>query len=372
MAEVSFFHVNIPFIGNGFCQLGTAMRIQGVGASKAWPGSAKGLPNSQARLWPPTSPHHGLAWPACSGPSLASPGLSGPAMASLLVSAFDHELFHHCTIDSFTLLSMDSCMSSPVDQDPPHVYFNNVSIAITPYNHDADFIHTVMPYSADTFHSFLKEASFLHLFPELSFKLCHGFYLGTFMPLNCSYTPDNLPGAYQYHSVIAEYIQGELDVGWFFRPILKNSTQTQNQTILFLSASGAPDKYHICCHLSYKGTMGYSVNDEINSKDYSTEWGTAEELADIVCILSLLIPSPRCHVNTFASSEHIPTPAMHAWRHTCHFGIFPSVTHHSLRSNMLHQASKPVHWTLRLLIALSHLLSTINVTLLSSLKATST
>jgi hypothetical protein len=29
--------------------------------------------------------------------------------------------------------------------------------------------------------------------------------------------------------------------------------------------------------------MGYSVNDEIDAKDYPTEWGTAEEYAEIVC-----------------------------------------------------------------------------------------
>ena len=140
------------------------------------------------------------------------------------------------------------------------------------------------------FQLFLEKANILHEFPDLPFKLRHGFLLGNFKPLVHTYTPDNLPGAYKYHTVITEYIKTELNIGCLSGPFSRSQLEAKIspfrssplQVAVKKDIDGAPDKYRVCRHLSYQGEMGYSVNNEINVKDYPTDWGTADEFTGIV------------------------------------------------------------------------------------------
>ena len=204
-----------------------------------------------------------------------------------------------------------------------HMYFDNLVLTPSPYDTDADFARIVTPYCPDAFHAFLQDAHVLHRFPELSFKLRHGFALGKFTPITTTYIPDNLPGAYQYHSVIAEYIREELVVGHFSGPFSREELKAKIgpfcssplQVTVKKGIDGAPDKFRICHHLSYRGSMGFSINDEINAGDYPTEWGMAEQYAEIVCSHYLSM------TNAFATSRgNLPTHA--GWN--AHPDIAPS------------------------------------------------
>ncbi|KIK90444.1 hypothetical protein PAXRUDRAFT_92523, partial [Paxillus rubicundulus Ve08.2h10] len=88
----------------------------------------------------------------------------------------------------------------------------------------------------------------------------------------------NLPGAYEFQSVIEAYIVGELQVGCLSGPFRSSPLQVTIKK----GIDSAPDKYCICQHLSYEGSMGYSVNDEIDPRGYPTEWGMAEEYTKII------------------------------------------------------------------------------------------
>jgi hypothetical protein len=51
--------------------------------------------------------------------------------------------------------------------------------------------------------------------------------------------------------------------------------------------ASSPSKFHIIRDLSYHNKDdGYSVNDHLDSDDFPTEWGTASQVAEIVCSLS--------------------------------------------------------------------------------------
>jgi hypothetical protein len=167
-------------------------------------------------------------------------------MARSPVSVFNSS----CT-DFFSLWTHASL---PLSEAFNHVYYNNLSLSPSPYDHDADFSRILTPYSADTFNLFLCQANLSHEFPELPFKLRHGFSLGKFLPLTQSYTPDNLPGAYKFQSVIEEYIVGELQVGRFSGPFSKGTLESKIgpfrssplQVAIKKGIDGAPDKHRVC------------------------------------------------------------------------------------------------------------------------------
>lgn len=46
---------------------------------------------------------------------------------------------------------------------------------------------------------------------------------------------------------------------------------------------GQPDKIHVCRHSGKVYEDGFSVNDFINSDNFSTVWTTAANAAEIVC-----------------------------------------------------------------------------------------
>lgn len=48
-----------------------------------------------------------------------------------------------------------------------------------------------------------------------------------------------------------------------------------------------PGKFRVVRDLSFRNDDGYSVNGQLDSDDFPTEWGTASQVADIVSYLHL-------------------------------------------------------------------------------------
>lgn len=170
-------------------------------------------------------------------------------------------------------------------------YHDNLSITSHPHDHDADFSKIITPYSHIAFQLFLEKASLTHQYPELPFKIRYGFPLaGSFAPLDKSYIPDNLPSADIHRDVIHQYILDEITLGRFTGPFRKDELESKIgyfrsspvQVVVKPGVLGKPDKFRCCRNLSYKGTLGRSINDDINSDDYPTVWYTASDCAVIV------------------------------------------------------------------------------------------
>jgi hypothetical protein len=70
--------------------------------------------------------------------------------------------------------------------------------------------------------------------------------------------------------------------------------------------AGEPGKLRITCNLSFKGNAPFSVNDRIDKDAFSTKWGTAATIIDLVSpfipIFTLSILRPLWHLPMSISS----------------------------------------------------------------------
>ena len=184
-------------------------------------------------------------------------------------------------------------------------FFDNLCLESSSHDSDPDYSKIRTPYSADAFYAFLSKAQILHCYPELSFKLTHGFPLGNIVDLDTSFTPGNLASASPHDHIIQEYIFDELKLGRLSGPFTQKELEAKIgpfrsspiQVVVKPGEAGGPDKYHCCRNLSYRGNLGFSVNDDINSEEYPTRWGTASECAKIVSFPSYLSFSLFLHIS---------------------------------------------------------------------------
>jgi hypothetical protein len=193
---------------------------------------------------------------------------------------------------------------------PHHVYLDHLSVSHTPYDADPDFSKIITPYSAENLEVFLHNANLLDAYPELVFQIKHGFPLGHLQPILSTYAPPNLPSGLEHKHIIKDYIESELSLGQFTGPFTQEELEQKIgpfcssplQVAIKEGAPGQPTKQCVCHNLSYKGTPGRSINDEIDSKDFSTHWGTAAQVASFVCTsppsLSMLLLPTSTHYTT--------------------------------------------------------------------------
>ncbi|CAA7271031.1 unnamed protein product [Cyclocybe aegerita] len=211
-----------------------------------------------------------------------APNLQSPSITSALTAS----LRNKSLLDIIQSLSFNPALVTK-DRVP---YFNSLTHIETPYDHDSDFVKSITPYSAEAFQVYLLNAQIVDQYPELCFKLLHGFPLGELTPLTTSFTPPNLPSAVPYTHVIRDYIQEELRLARFSGPFTKTHLETKIgpfrsspvQVVVKPGAPGQPDKFRCCRNLSYRGNLHFSINDDINPDKYPTRWGTALECAKIV------------------------------------------------------------------------------------------
>ena len=183
----------------------------------------------------------------------------------------------------------------PSDIFPPrHVFLDHLSISFSPYDADSDFSRIITPYSSPEFQCTLESLNLLHLYPELPFKLSHGFPIGSMTPIFHSTIPHNHPSIKDFHDDIKAYILDELRLGRFSGPFTPDQLydkigpfrSSPFQIVVKPGLDGAPAKIRVCRNLSHRGASGRSVNDEINSDDFPTRWGSAELTASVVSSFS--------------------------------------------------------------------------------------
>ena len=185
---------------------------------------------------------------------------------------------------------------NPVPITPNHVpYLDHLVKTPSPHDSDLDFSKIRMPYSPIAFKLYLEKAGISDRYPELSHKLTHGFPLGKLPLLKESFTPGNLASAAVYNEFIASYIADEVSLSRFSGPFSKATLESKigffRSSPIQVAAKPSPNgpKLRCCRNLSYRGKSGHSVNDDIDSDEYPTRWGTASECAKIVCVTRLLI-----------------------------------------------------------------------------------
>lgn len=175
--------------------------------------------------------------------------------------------------------------------------------------------HIITPYVALAYEHLLQEFNLTKKYPSLIYNLLHGFPISNIAPPTKTYIPKNHKSALDHLDIICTYCNDKVKLGHMSRPF----TVAQVHSILgghFMSSplgivekSGEPGKFRIIRDLSFENEDGYSVNGQLNSDDFPTEWGTASQVVDIVSIYLFLLPlwlicfgnalAPHCY-----SGEH--------------------------------------------------------------------
>jgi hypothetical protein len=147
----------------------------------------------------------------------------------------------------------------------------------------------VTPLSADGFDTLLLRHNLTSRYPTLSSDLRNGFPLGEFdKHLGNSYDHPNHSNALPHVDRIAAYIQDEVAGERMSGPFTWNELKKEAKGNVIVSPLGAvdkagePGKLRITCNLSFKGNAPFSVNDKINKDAFSTRWGTAATIIDLV------------------------------------------------------------------------------------------
>ena len=215
--------------------------------------------------------------------SFFSDSTSSDSLTAHFLSLSLHELVENLAFSSNLIIN---------DRLP---YFDNLCLESSPHDFDPNYSRIKTPYQADAFHVYLSKANIFDRYPELCFKLTYGFPIGKLADLHASFTPGNLTSATPDWQVIQEYITDELKIGRLSGPFTKYQLEAKIgsfrsspiQVVVKPGDPGEPDKYRCCRNLSYRGKLGFSVNDDINSDEYPTRWGTVVECAKIVSCISV-------------------------------------------------------------------------------------
>jgi hypothetical protein len=216
----------------------------------------------------------------------------------------------HLFIESLTFNSVPIALDRKIYQDNPHIERH-------PYDLDPDFARIRTPYNPDAFEAYLRKANILNRYPELAFKLKHGFSLGPIPPLLASFTPDNPPYVYEHAELIEKYIADEITLTRFSGPFSKSILETKIgpfrsspiQVAVVDNGPDVPRKYRCCRNLSFKGRCDDSVNDLIDSSNFHTRWYTAIQCAEIVRLnshfVSFIIRSIICVLHLIFHHLHL-------------------------------------------------------------------
>jgi len=181
------------------------------------------------------------------------------------------------------------------------IYDDKPIIETHPYDDDFDFSRIHTPYNPAAFHVYLSKAKILDRYPDLPFKLKHGFSLGPIPNLMSTYAPDNPPYVYEHEKTIREYIDGELALGRFSGPFTKSELESKIgpfrsspiQVVVKDDGPLTPKKYRCCRNLSFRGNQDNSINDLIGSENFHTRWYNADQCADIVRTIYFAILSQK-------------------------------------------------------------------------------
>jgi hypothetical protein len=173
---------------------------------------------------------------------------------------------------------------------PPKIFFDGLQPPPPELLSDPDLARVNTPYSAAAFFAYLHLSGLLPRYPELPFKLSFGFPIGPMPTLSQSYCPPNLSSALPHSVIIREAIEADLALGRLSGPFSKDQMESKfgyfRTSPIQVSSKddgpGTPIKHRICRNLSYRGHLGFSVNDFIDAASFPTRWDTAILCASIV------------------------------------------------------------------------------------------
>lgn len=152
----------------------------------------------------------------------------------------------------------------------------------------------ITPYIADVFETTLRDCNLLDRYPLLPNNLRYGFPIGDFdVPLQ-SFTPKNHPSGIAHMNFIQSYVDEQVSLGRMSGPYSKAQVENilgspfVSSPLSVVDKAGAAGKYRLVQNCSFRNAENVSVNDQIDSDNFPTRWGTAAEVAELVSPLYFL------------------------------------------------------------------------------------
>ena len=165
---------------------------------------------------------------------------SSTTLSNMFVHSVDLPSTPHVPENAFDSATYTSSIMNPIipkytswsapeelhETPEEHIYLDHLMIPEpSPYDQNADYAKIRTPYSASQSKIFLENTGLLDRYPELCFKITHGFPLSNLAPVLESYCPPNLPSADFHLDVIREYIADKLRLGRFTGPYTKEELE---------------------------------------------------------------------------------------------------------------------------------------------------
>jgi hypothetical protein len=146
------------------------------------------------------------------------------------------------------------------------------------------------PYRAEGWASIVEQCALLDQFGIVPHLIQYGFSLGDLPPLTRTETPQNSKSALEHPEVIDAWVQEEIDLGRLEGPYsigemercLDGPFRTSPLGVVEKAGSSNPAKKRVVWNSSHKGVSGLSINEQLDSDQFPTDWGTAALVESLV------------------------------------------------------------------------------------------
>jgi hypothetical protein len=168
-------------------------------------------------------------------------------------------------------------------------------VRIGPSNILSDYNTIITPYSANAFETALKTLHLTSQYPNLVHHLRHGFPMGNFEPIRETTIFRNDSTVETYRTQVDSYLAEEKAAGHMIGPFTQPEMERVcggpfwccPMTVVYTAADTAavppkPEKFRPCTNASKKKKDGISINDQIDSDEFPTRWGSAAQMGEYV------------------------------------------------------------------------------------------
>jgi hypothetical protein len=152
-----------------------------------------------------------------------------------------------------------------------------------------DFLPIITPFIPDEWENMLNDITPFNKFPDVPIGMRFGFDMGVHSPPLLTYIPPNHNSALLYPDHVSSHIQNELSAGRYSGPFSQSELESKIGAFrtsplgTVIKSFGSIER-RIVQDLSFPRNNPSlpSVNDQINIEDFRCDWGTFNEVKNIV------------------------------------------------------------------------------------------
>lgn len=167
-----------------------------------------------------------------------------------------------------------------------YVVQNPIMPSIATLSHSLLIINT--PFIPSEWEKLLKSTTSFNLFQDVPNSMRFGFDMGVNTAPAYTYTPPNHNSALSYPDHVLSHIHNELSLRWYSGPFslsrLQSLIDNFRTSLGTVPKASSPNNCWIVQDLSFpKNTPSLlSINDQIDINDFRCNWGTFNEVRDII------------------------------------------------------------------------------------------